>query len=535
MANITSNDIRNICLLGHGGSGKTSLIEAALYYTKAIARRGKIEDKNTVCDYDPEELKRGFSISSSLAPVFFRDKKINFIDTPGYLDFQGEVRQALRVARNAIILINARAGVEAGTDIAWEAATEAGVARSFFINHMDEPDINYKAVIEDMKERYGNAVCPVIVPYYEGGALAGFINMIENVAYTYDKDGVRSEKPIPAEVEPELTEYKQMLNEALAETSDEMMEKFFADEPFTHDEMVSALNRGLDKGSIAPVFAGSAKTLAGVAFLLSIIYHAFPSPIAKGYERDCDGEKFEIKTEGPASVFVWKTVADQFVGKMSYIKVMSGVLKREDLLKNMNTGNTEKVVHLYSNRGKENTHIDELICGDLGVITKLQGVNTNDTLNVSADVKFKSISFPKPYLCLAVKPKAKGDEDKVTAGITKLLEEDRTVKYEVNSETKQILLYGLGEMHLDVIVSKLKNRFGVDVELVPQKIAYREAIKKSVDIQGKYKKQSGGHGQYGDVWIKFSPGEADGLTFTESVVGGAVPKNFFPAVEKGLL
>ena len=537
MDNITSKDIRNICLLGHGGSGKTSLCEAMLYFTKAINRLGKISEGNTVCDYDSEEIKRGITISASMAPVYYGGKKINFIDTPGYLDYVGEVKQALRVARNTVIVVNGKSGVEVGTDIAWDNASEAKVSRSFFVTRLDESGVNFHKIIEKMRRHYGNIICPLYVPYIENDKVVCYIDMINDKAYTYDGKGTASPVDMPAAAAEENAEYKNMLFESLAETSDELMEKFFAEEPFTHEEVVTALNKGISNGKIAPVFSGSAVNLDGIDFFLDIIAKAYPNPIEGVKEKDSDGEVIEVLDNGPAKLFVWKTVADQFVGKMSYVKVMSGVLHKEDMLTDLESGTVEKVVHMYHFKGSERESVNTFITGDIGVLTKLYSINTNDTLTAdpSFNKKYRKIKFPKPYLCMATVPKAKGDEDKISNGIAKLLEEDKTIKFKVNPETKQMLLYGLGEQHLDITISKLKNRFGTTVTLEPEKIAYRETIKKSVKVQGKHKKQSGGHGQYGDVHIEFSPGEEEGLVFTESVVGGAVPKNFFPAVEKGLL
>ncbi|MBE6551126.1 MAG: elongation factor G [Ruminococcaceae bacterium] len=521
---ITSKDIRNISILGHGGSGKTSLTEAILFYTKNADRLGKTADGNTVSDYDPEEIKRKYSISASIAPVTVGGKKINFIDTPGFLDFVGEVKQSLSVTDNALIVMNAKSGLEVGAELAWDNASEAGVSKAFFVNRLDEENINFEQLLNEMRDTFGTSVCPIFVPYIENQKTVCYIDVIEKKAYTYDKNGKPSETALPAGAESLLEEYQTMLFEALAETSEEIMEKYFGGEEFTEEEVIEALNNGLSTASIAPVFAGSAATMAGVDFLLNMIAKAFPNPV----------DTKSLKADDAASVFVFKTIADPFVGKMSYFKVMSGTLKRDDQLINATNEQAEKFAHIYTIRGKKQTEVEELVCGDIGVTAKLVSTNTNDSLSADGSVTYDKIPFPVPYLCMSVVPKAKGDEDKISSGITKLLEEDLTIRYVNNAETKQMLIYGLGEMHIDVITSKLKNRFGTSVDLGAEKIAYRETIKGTVQQEGKHKKQSGGHGQYGHVKIEFSPGEEIGLTFTESVFGGAVPKAYFPAVEKGL-
>jgi elongation factor G len=526
MATITTQNIRNICLLGHGGSGKTSLVEAMLYYTKGTDRLGKVIDGNTVCDYDPEETKRKFSLSASIAPIVMNHTKLNFMDTPGYLDFVGEVKQALRVCENALIVVNAKSGVEVGAELAWEHATEANASKAFFINRMDEDDINFDAIIDSLHALFGTSVCPMFIPFIENHKTAGYVDLINEKAYSFDKNGV------PASVD--IERYQTMLFEALAETSEELMEKYFSGETFTPEEIAAGLHHGLITHTIAPVICGSAATLAGIDYLLHVISSSFVNPIDKETELDIDNNPVNIEENGPASIFVFKTVADSF-GKMSFFKVMNGTMKRDDVLKNLSNGQVEKFSHIYTIKGKKQTEVDELVCGDIGVIVKLAATSTNDTLRVSGTAAYKQIAFPEPFLAMGISPKAKGDEDKISSGISRMLEEDLTVRYVNNAETKQLLIYGLGEMHIDVAMSKLKNRNGVSVDLTPEKIAYRETIKKTVQVQGKHKKQSGGHGQYGDVRIEFSPGDEPGLTFTETIFGGSVPKNFHPAVEKGLL
>ncbi len=533
MADINTKSIRNIVLLGHGGSGKTSIAEAALYLGKATDRLGKIGDGNTVCDYDPEEVKRGFSLSLSVAPILWKDIKINLIDTPGFLDFQGEVLSAVRVADAALIAVDAKSGLEVGTELGWDHATEANIPRAFFVNKCDDPEASYDRVFNQLRDQFGPAVCPVLVPVKKGNTTI-FLNLIKMKAYHFDANGKRTEAPFDDEVAAIAETYKEALNEALAQTSEELLDKFFSGEEITMEEAFEALHQGIIDGSIVPVFSGCATNLWGITFFLDIVHESFPRPTARKVEYTESGDERAIEVDGDPAIFVFKTIADQF-GKMSFFKVMNGELKADMTLKNLTTGAPERMAHIYTIRGKKQTEVDSLCCGDIGMISKLANTNTNDTLSLSSDIEYKKIEFPHSYMTKAIQPAAKGDEDKISGGITKLLEEDPTLVYENNAETKQMTISGGGDMHLDVVVSKLKSRYGTTVVLTEPKIPYRESIKGSSDVEGKHKKQSGGSGQYGHVKIRFSRGEDEGLTFTQSVVGGTVPKNFYPAVEKGLL
>ncbi len=539
MANITTKSIRNVCLLGHGGSGKTSLCEAMLYLAKETDRLGRTPEGNTVSDYDPEEIRRGFSLSTTVEPFMWQESKINILDTPGYLDFTGEVLEGMRVADSALILVDGRNGVEVGTELAWEYAENEGIPKAFFINRFDDGEARFKRVFDALREKFGVAVCPLLIPMIEGDKVIGFLNLIDMKAEVYDKTGSNVVSQIPEDFRAIAEEYRNMLYESIAQTSDDLMDKFFNEEPITYNEAMNAVHDGIINGEIVPVFCGSATKMWGVTAVLDTIANSFPRPTARKTETiiTADGEdELEINPDGDASLLVFKTVADPFVGKMSFFKVMGGTVKRDMTLRNTTNGTSEKLAHIYTIKGKKQTEVDELCCGDIGMTAKLGAVNTGDTLTASSqDIKYRGIAFPEPFLTQAIKPLAKGDEDKISSGIAKLLEEDLTTRYENNAETKQLLISGIGDIHLDVLVAKLKNRFGTSVVLEKPKIAYRETIKKAVEAEGKHKKQSGGHGQYGHVKIKFAPGEADGLTFTESVVGGAVPKGFFPAVEKGLL
>lgn len=533
MATYSSKDIRNIALLGHGGSGKTSLAEAMLFVSGAIDRMGKTTDGNTVSDSDPEEIKRGYSLSTSVVPVEWKNTKINILDAPGYLEFVGETKQALRVADSAVILVDAKAGLEVGTELSWDYATEADIPKAFFVNKADDNEANFKRVFDQLRDIFGISVCPVLVPVTgHKGMLA---DIIEMKAYTYDpKKGVAAECEIPSDFSSEAEEYKTILYDSISMTSEELMEKIIMEEPVTRDEAMEAIHKGILSESIVPVYAGSAVNLWGVTSLLDAFVGSFPCPLAKEFEKTESGEKVKIDESGDTSLFVFKTVADNF-GKLSYFKVMNGTLRRDMSLKNTTTGQNEKFSHIYIIRGKKQTEVDTLSCGDIGVIPKLATTATNNTLSSGAAFEYKKINFPEPLYCMAIQPAAKGDEDKISNGISRLLDEDMTLRYENNAETKQMCIYGMSDIHLDVLSSRLKTRSGISINLTTPKIAYRETIKKKVSVEGKHKKQSGGAGQYGHVKITFSPGEAEGLTFTESVVGGNVPKQYFPAVEKGLL
>lgn len=541
MEKVFTKSIRNVVLLGHSGGGKTSLVESMLYISRLTDRLGTVSDGNTVCDYDPEEIKRGYSISTSTAPMLWNGTKINILDTPGFFDFEAEARQSVRVADAAIIVVDGKAGIEVGTEIGWKLAAKAGIPKAFFINRFDDGEARFYKVFGAIREKYGLTVCPIQIPIIDGDTVIGFANLVEMCVYTFEKaTGEYSKSSIPDKFKDVCNEYHNMLLEAIAQTSDELMDKFFNEEPISREEALEAIHNGIITGDIVPVFCGAAVKNWGIKTLLDTIAESFPRPIARKVEHtvDKDGVISEIAIDmdsSDTSVFVFKTVADPFVGKMSFFKVMNGELKKDMILRNTTTGSQEKFNKIFMLRGKKQIDVDSLSCGDIGVVAKLSSTNTNDTLTTLAeDIKYAPIKYPKPYYTMAIAPKAKGDEDRISNGIARILEEDMTVKYVNNSETKQLTVSGLGDIHLDIVVSKLKNRFGANVELKQPRMAYRETIKKKVDVEGKHKKQSGGSGQYGHVKITFSPGESEELTFTESVFGGAVPKNFFPAVEQGL-
>ena len=534
MAVIETKKIRNVALLGHGGSGKTSLAEAMLYITGTADRLGKVSDGNTVSDYDSEEIKRGFSLSTSIMNMVWKDCKINLLDTPGYLDFVGEVNQALRVADSAVILVDGKAGIEVGTELAWSYATDAGLPKAFFINKFDDNDARFARVLDDLHLTFGKNVCPLTIPMVKDGVVTGCIDLIDESAHVFDANGRHSVEIIPEESKEAVAKYRDMLMEAVASTDEELMMKYFDGEEITHMEAINAVHEGIIAGDIVPVFCGAATKLWGVWTLLDKITESFPRHTAKKVELLADGEESEITPDGEPSLFVFKTVADPFVGKMSFFKVMDGTVKRDLLMKNNTTGDSEKLAHIYIVNGKKQTEVEELACGDIGMVAKLSNTNTNDTLTWNKEKKFAPISYPTAYYTKALIPATAKDEGKISQSIAKMIEEDLSLKYENNAETKQMLIAGLGDMHLAVLAAKLKNRFGVSVNYDEPKIAYREKITKRADVEGKHKKQNGGSGQYGHVKIRFAPSESEGLEFTVSVVGGSVPKNFYPAVEKGL-
>ena len=534
MAKIETKNIRNIALLGHGGSGKTSLAEAMLYLTGETDRLGNIPAGNTVCDYDPEEISRKISVSAAIAPMMWKDIKINVIDTPGYLDFAGEVVQALRVADSAIITVDGKAGIEVGTELAWDYVIGAGLPHAFFINKFDDNEARFGRVLDSLHDTFGKNVCPLTIPMVRGGEVVGAIDLIDQTAHVFDANGRHSVEMIPEESREATEKYRDMLMEAVASTNEDLMMKYFEGEEITHMEAVNAVHEGIIHGDIVPVFCGAATKLWGVWSMLDKITESFPRHTAKKQETLEDGGKMDITPEGEPAIFVFKTVADPFVGKMSFFKVMNGSVRRDMTLRNNTTGDNEKLSHIYTVRGKKQTEVEELACGDIGMVAKLNNTNTNDTLTWNKSFAYRRIVFPKPYYVKGMTPASKGDEGKISQSIAKMVEEDYTLKFENNPETKQLLIYGLGEVHLAVLAARLKSRFGLNIRYDTPKIAYREKITKSVDVEGKHKKQNGGSGQYGHVKMRFAPGEDEGLTFTVSVVGGTVPKNFYPAVEKGI-
>ncbi len=536
-----TDEIRNVALLGHGGCGKTSLLEAMAFVSGATTRMGKISDKNTIGDFDKEEQKRGFSLSTSLYPIEWEKAKINILDTPGYFDFVGEVEEAMSAVDAAIIVVSGKAGVEVGTEKAWELCEKYNLPRMFYVTEMDVDDASFRQVVADLTEKYGKCIAPRAIPIRENQKLIGYVNVIKNAGRKFAGIGQREECEIPEYCMPNLQICRETLLEAVAETSDAFMERYFAGEEFSLEEIRAALRTNVLDGSIVPIGMGSNLSAHGVENLLSDVVRYFPSP----EKRECIGinrttnEMFEANYDFamPKSAYVFKTMADPFIGKYSFVKVCSGVLKGEDTLFNADTDTEEKLGKVYTMMGGKPIEVEELHAGDIGAIAKLVKTKTGDTLSTkSKPIVYARTEFTVPYTYMKYVVTKKGDEDKVSQALAKLMSEDVTLKTMNDSENHQALLYGVGDQHLEVVVSKLLERYKVEIKLETPKVAFRETIRKSSDIDSKYKKQSGGHGQYGHVKLKFDPsGDLETpFEFTETVVGGAVPRNYFPAVEKGL-
>ncbi|MEF9940745.1 MAG: elongation factor G [Lachnospiraceae bacterium] len=536
-----TDEIRNVVLLGHGGSGKTSLVEAMAYVSGATNRMGKVSDGNTISDFDKEEQKREFSISTSLIPIEWEKAKINILDTPGYFDFIGEVEEAVSVADAAVIVVSGKAGVEVGTEKAWELCDKYNLPRMVYVTEMDVDDASFRQVVEDLTQRYGKVIAPRVLPIRENEKLVGYVNVIKNAGRRFTGIGEREECEIPEYSLPNLQLCRETLLEAVAETSDAFMERYFAGEEFSVEEIRAAMRSEVMDGSIVPVGMGSNIQAQGVSNLLSDIVRFFPSPD----RRECVGinrktnEIYEANYDFAMakSAYVFKTMVDPFIGKYSFVKVCSGVLKSDDLLYNADTDTEEKIGKLYSMLGNKPIEVPELHAGDIGAIAKLTATKTGDTLSTkNVPILFGRTDYSVPYTYMRYVVKAKGDEDKVSQALAKMMAEDITMKVVNDSENRQTLLYGMGDQHLEVLVSKLLSRYKVEVELETPKVAFRETIRKSSDVDSKYKKQSGGHGQYGHVKMRFEPSQdlETPFEFVEEVVGGAVPKNYFPAVEKGL-
>ena len=536
-----TDEIRNVVLLGHGGSGKTSLAEAMAYVSRATNRMGKITDGNTISDFDKEEQKREFSISTSLIPIEWEKAKINILDTPGYFDFVGEVEEAVSAADAAVIVVSGKAGVEVGTEKAWELCDKYKLPRMVYVTEMDVDDASFRQVVQDLTDRYGKVIAPHFQPIRENEKLVGYVNVIKNAARRYTGVGQREECEIPEYCKPNLEIYRDKLLEAVAETSEAFMERYFDGDEFSVEEIRSAMRTEVMDGDIVPVAMGSNIQAQGVANLLSDIVRFFPSPD----NRSCAGinrktnEIFEGNYDfaKAKSAYVFKTMVDPFIGKYSFIKVCSGVLKGDDTLYNGDSDAEAKLGKIYTMVGNKPTEVSELFAGDIGAIAKLANTKTGDTLSTkNTPVMYGKTEYSKPYTYMKYICNNKGDEDKVSQALQKMMAEDVTLKTVNDSENRQTLLYGMGDQHLEITASKLATRYKCEIKLETPKVAFRETIKKKSDVDSKYKKQSGGHGQYGHVKMRF---EASGdletpYVFEEEVVGGAVPKNYFPAVEKGL-
>lgn len=531
-----TDKIRNVALTGHGGSGKTTLAEALLFKAGATDRFGKITEGNTVCDFDAEEIKRKTSVLSAVAPYEWKDCKVNLIDTPGAFDFEAGIIEGIAACDTVVIELSGKSGVTVGAQRAWDLAKAQGKSIMFFISKLDRESANFMKVYNELRDLYGHAVCPVVVPHGKEGHVECYIDIAKHKAFSYDDKGNESETQAPQT--DFLRSAYDMLAETVAEADEALMEKYFLGEQFTDEEVVEGLRKGVCSGKVAPVFCGSALLLSAIDMFLYAIKNYAPAPSDKiAYAMDKNENRVEVAcgVNAPTFVQVFKTVADPFVGKLSFFKVLSGKISSDTTLVNSSNGQQEKIGKLLYIQGKKQIDVKTICAGDIGAVAKLSATVTGDCLcDPSMILTMPALPFPRPTLSQAIVPKNKGDEGKISQSIARLREEDPTLNFTTNAETRQQVISGLGEQHLDVVVSKLKTKFGLEVILEKARVPYRETIKKKVKVQGKYKKQSGGHGQYGDVWIEFEPCDSEQMIFEEKVFGGAVPKNFFPAVEKGL-
>lgn len=541
MKDYKTENLRNVGLFGHGSSGKTTIAEAMLYNTGVLDRFGKVEDGNTVTDFDPEEIKRKISISAATAPCEWKDSRINIIDTPGYFDFVGEVVSSLKVVDGAIIAVDSIGGVEVGAEKAWDLVSEGKKACMFFINKLDRENASFSKVVEQLRGVFGNKIVPFALPIGVEASFKGIVDIIDMKSKI--REGNKTvEGDIPADLKAEVEECRNMVIEAAAQTDEELMEKYFGGEELTRDEIIKGLRLGVVAGDVVPVLCGAAVKNIGIDLLMDTVLNYMPSPIDAAVPEAVNAksnEKVKVAADmnAPFSAQVYKTIADPFVGKISMFRVMSGKLTADMEVFNSSKEKKEKLSSLFLLRGKKQVPMDKLVAGDIAAVAKLQFTTTGDTLcDANNSVVFEPAQFPAPSISMAIEPKSKGDEDKIGNGIQRLVEEDPTLKVEKNVETKQTLISGMGEQHLEVVTKKLQNKFGVEVVLKDPKIPFRETIKKSAKAEGKHKKQSGGHGQYGHVWVEFEPildGSAD-FEFVDKIVGGVVPRQYIPAVEKGL-
>ncbi|TCW42464.1 elongation factor G [Thermohydrogenium kirishiense] len=528
MKDYKTQQIRNVGLVSHGGAGKTTLTEALLYNAKAIDRIGRVEDGTTVSDYDPEEISRQFSISTSVIPIEWKDYKLNVLDTPGYFDFFGEVISGLKAADSAVLVVCAASGVEVGTEKSFHILEEENLPAVIFINKMDRENADYYKTLNQLRDKFGNKVVPMTLPIGSEHSFTGYVDLITNKAYVYSQKGIE-EADVPKDMEENVLKLREELIEDIAENDEALMEKFFAGEELSKDELLHGLKEGVKSRDIFPVVCGSSLKNIGIDVLLNIMTDVLPSPD----EVNKFGAVSDVNK--PYSAFVFKTIADPFVGKLSIFRVLSGSITSDSTVFNGTKKANEKIGQLYILRGKKQMPVSKLVAGDIGACAKLQFTMTGDTLRDPANqVEFGPISFPEPTLALAIEPKAKGDEDKISNGLQRLQEEDQTFKVEKNVETGQVIVYGMGEQHIEVLSKKLQSKFGVECVLTEPIIPYRETIKGKSKVEGKHKKQTGGHGQYGHVWIEFEPYKEGEFKFEDKIFGGAVPKQYIPAVEKGL-
>ncbi len=537
MKEYKSDMLRNVGIVAHGGAGKTSLSEALLFNSGVISRLGRVDDGTTTTDFEPEEIKRKVTISAALAPCEWQNYKINFIDTPGYADFVAEVKGALRAVEGALVVLCAASGIEVETEKVWKYAADLGLPRMAFINKMDRENADFFAVLNSMKENFGSGVVALNIPIGAEESFNGIVDIIKMKAITYDKKGP-VEGEIPSALLAKAQEIKQSLVEAVAETDDELLTKYLDGEELTDEEIRAGLIKGIAELKIFPVFGGSATKNIGIQQLLAAIVSYLPSPAQKTVAgtSPVNNELVERDIDGPFSALVFKTTADPFVGRLNYLRIFSGALKPDSTIYNATKGKSERIGNIFALRGKQQDTITKANAGDIVVIAKLQETGTGNTLcDKENPLLFDPISYPKPMFTMCIEAKNKGDEDKIGNALNRLMDEDPTFKVHKDGETAELLISGTGELHTDIMAERLKRKFGVEVVLRDPKIPYRETIRGSVKVEGKHKKQSGGHGQYGHVWLQLdplSPGET--FEFVDSIFGGAVPRQYIPAVEKGV-
>lgn len=538
MASYTADHIRNVALISHGGAGKTSLAEAMLFLAGVTKRWGKVDDGNSILDHEPEEIDRQMSISSAVAPCPWKGARINIVDTPGYFDFVGEVVAALRVVETALVLVDASAGVEVGTELVWRHAQARDLARVIVVNKMDRENADFSATLTAVKTAFGDEARPVQLPIGQADSFRGFVDLISEKAYLYGDKGV-TETEVPSELEGQVAEHREALLEVAAEQDDSFLEKYLEGEGLSADEVKKGLAGAVQSGALRPVLVASGLTGRGVEPLMEFVRQYCPSPVDAGAENAStpDGET-EVKPspDGPLAALVFKTMTDPYVGKLTVFRVFSGTIQSDSQAVNVRTGQTERIAQLFHLQGKEQQPVDVLIAGNIGAVAKLGETSTGDTLAApGSSLTLPGIGFPRPIFSVAVQPRSKGDEEKIGSGLSRLTEEDPTFQSERNVETKQTIISGMGEMHLEVIRGRLKRKFGVEVDLETPRIPYRETVRKKIQSKHRHKKQSGGRGQYGEVYLELAPlDRGGGFEFVDRIVGGAVPRQYIPAVEKGI-
>jgi elongation factor G len=540
MKEYTIDKIRNIGLVGHGGTGKTALVEAILFAGKVTTRLGSADSGNTVTDYAEDEITRKISIGLALAHLDWKGYKINLIDMPGYNDFFGEVIGGLRVADTAMVLINGVTGVEVGTDMVWRAAVKNDIPRAFFINRMDKEHADFAKCVAAIQEAYTSHAVPLAISWGDGLTFKGVIDLLKMKAFTFEKDGSAKQQDIPDDMKAAADKWHEKMVEAAAESDEKLMEKFFEQGSLSEQEVKDGLAKGIADRTIYPIFCGSSATLTGVSVMLDLFTMLLPAPDYKGEVKGFDGDKEyvrKISVDSPTSAFAFKTVAEPHVGELTFFKVFSGTIKvGADLINTTNSSN-ERVGQMFSLNGKERKEVDSIPAGDIGALVKLKSTRTSDTLaEKSSPIKYPPVDFPRPVIQMALKAKAKGDEEKVASGLSKLRDEDPTIQLIIDPDIKQTLLAGQGELHLDVVIDRLKRKFGVEVELLKPRVPYRSTVRKKVEVQGKFKRQTGGRGQYGDCWLRLEPlPKGKDFEFVDAIVGGSIPGKFLPSVEKGIV